>query len=301
MFNFKKLKIVTHSGAFHADESFAIATISLLTGRKTKIIRTREEKYFSQADFVLDVGGRYDPTKKMFDHHQSGFAETHLDGTPCSSFGLVWREYGEKICGSKEVADLVDEKLVKYIDALDNGVSFCEVKGNNSIYDIPRMIEDISPTWLERENKDFDTDKAFLKAVEIAQFVLGRCIKRTQDFLKGKVAVIQAYKKTEDKRMVVLDREYPYKNVFLDYPEPLFVVLPRLADNTWCVSTIRKGLNTFANRLDLPVEWAGKTGDDLAKVTGVADAIFCHRGRFLIVAKTKESAIKLAYLALNNK
>jgi len=36
----------------------------------------------------------------------------------------------------------------------------------------------------------------------------------------------------------------------------------------------------------------------LAKVTGVPDATFCHNGRFLAVAKSKEGALKLAEIAL---
>ena len=40
-------------------------------------------------------------------------------------------------------------------------------------------------------------------------------------------------------------------------------------------------------------------GDEtLQKVTGVEDAVFCHKGLFLAVAKSKEGAIKLAELAL---
>jgi uncharacterized UPF0160 family protein len=299
MFKFRKIKIVTHSGAFHADESFAIATIQILTGRRTKIIRTREEKYFTQADFVLDVGGKFDSSKRLFDHHQIGFSEIHPDGTPRSSFGLVWREYGEKICqGNKDVADLIDDRLVKYVDGWDNAVSFYEVKGDNVIYDVSRIIEDISPTWLEREDKNFDTDAAFLEAVKIAQAVLIRSIKKMQDFLVGKQGVIDAYNKSEDKRIIILDREYPYKTFIFNYPEPLFVISPRGAENNWSVNAVKKNINTFDSRLYLPAEWAGKRDEDLAKVTGIPDAIFCHRGRFLAVAKTKESAIKLARLAL---
>jgi len=36
----------------------------------------------------------------------------------------------------------------------------------------------------------------------------------------------------------------------------------------------------------------------LQKITGVSDAFFCHKGLFLAVTGSKESAIKLAELAL---
>jgi len=48
----------------------------------------------------------------------------------------------------------------------------------------------------------------------------------------------------------------------------------------------------------LPAEWAGLRDAELARVTGVADAVFCHRNRFMAVARTKEGAVALAKLAL---
>ena len=52
------------------------------------------------------------------------------------------------------------------------------------------------------------------------------------------------------------------------------------------------------NRRDLPEGWAGLRDKELARVTGVSDAVFAHRNRFMAVAKSKEGAIALAKLAL---
>lgn len=42
---FKKKKIlITHNGAFHADDLFAAATLSILNDGNVKIIRTRDPK-----------------------------------------------------------------------------------------------------------------------------------------------------------------------------------------------------------------------------------------------------------------
>ncbi|MEK7088001.1 MAG: MYG1 family protein, partial [Patescibacteria group bacterium] len=38
----------------------------------------------------------------------------------------------------------------------------------------------------------------------------------------------------------------------------------------------------------------------LAEVTGVPDAVFAHRNRFMAVARSKEGAIALAKLALQS-
>jgi len=47
-----------------------------------------------------------------------------------------------------------------------------------------------------------------------------------------------------------------------------------------------------------PESWAGKNGKELAEITGVEDAIFCHNARFICSAKSKEGAMKLAQMAL---
>ena len=61
---------------------------------------------------------------------------------------------------------------------------------------------------------------------------------------------------------------------------------------------VRDNPHQFKNRKDLPAEWAGLRDAELARVTGVADAVFCHRNRFMAVARTKEGAVALAKLAL---
>ena len=119
----KKKKIcVTHNGAFHTDDLFATATLSILNNGNIKIIRTRDSEVFKKADYVYDVGGDYNPINNIFDHHQRGGAGNRENGIPYSSFGLIWKKYGEKICGSKEVADRVERKIVQPIDANDNGI-----------------------------------------------------------------------------------------------------------------------------------------------------------------------------------
>jgi len=54
------------------------------------------------------------------------------------------------------------------------------------------------------------------------------------------------------------------------------------------------------NRKNFPKLWAGLRDEELQNVTGVPDAIFCHRGLFLAIAKSKEGAIKLAQIAVES-
>jgi uncharacterized UPF0160 family protein len=123
--NMPEVTIVAHNGQFHADDVFAVATLSILIGdsKKIKIIRTRDEAVIQKADYVVDVGGVYDPEKNRFDHHQKGGAGKRDNGIPYASFGLVWKKFGAQVAGSKRLAEIIDERLAAPIDAIDNGVS----------------------------------------------------------------------------------------------------------------------------------------------------------------------------------
>ncbi len=292
IFNKNKI-LVTHNGTFHADDVFATATLSILNDGNVKVVRTRDSEWFDKGDYVYDVGGEYDPSRNRFDHHQKGGAGARPNGIPYAAFGLVWKAYSEKICGSKEVADKIDEGLVSSIDAEDNGMDlYKRVNENVGPYTVQGIINAFRPSWKEDE----ECDEVFLELVEFAKKFLERKIKKAQDSLEGRVFVQRAYDEAKDKRLIVLDDHYPWRELFLEYPEPIYVIVPRL--DKWNVYAAQKEKNSFDNRKSLPEAWAGLRDGDLAKVTGVPDATFCHNGLFLAVAKSKEGAIALAEKAL---
>ena len=100
--------------------------------------------------------------------------------------------------------------------------------------------------------------------------------------------------------MIVFDKMYPWEEILLRYPEPLLIVASR-AKRVWKVEGALTALGSFERRMYMPKEWAGLRDEELAKVTGVPDALFCHNGRFIAVAKSKEGALALAKLALESK
>ena len=51
-------------------------------------------------------------------------------------------------------------------------------------------------------------------------------------------------------------------------------------------------------RQDLPASWAGLSDKELCKASGVSGGIFCHKGRFISVWKTKEQAEKALEVVL---
>jgi uncharacterized UPF0160 family protein len=280
------MKLITHNDRFHADDVFAMATLRILLGEKiTEIIRTRDESIIQTGDIVFDVGNIYDPEKNRFDHHQTEGAGTRENGIPYASFGLVWKKWGAEICGDKSSADFVEKKLVQMIDASDSGYSlyqytFPDVKE----YVLDTICGAFGSTWKEEDN--YDT--AFFEVVDIAEKILRREIKLAQDKYEAIPLVENAYTKSEDKRIVVLEDFYPWHDVLSKYPEILYVVFPSKDRTQWRINAVQE--DRFINKKDFPVAWAGLREEELEKVSGVKGALFCHRKLFLAVAQKAVTA-----------
>lgn len=297
-------KLVTHDGTFHADDVFATATLMLFLekkGESCEIKRSRILEIIKEADYVYDVGDIYDETKNRFDHHQKGGAGRRADdpNIEYASFGLIWKKFGVELCGNQKVVDIVDKKLVAPIDAGDNGFDLSTNTYDVSPYLLQYMFSSFQPTWRE---DSLNIDEIFLKSVEIAKNILSREIIQTQDALFAEEKVITIYKNSPDKRIIILDENYPYQYILNNFSEPLFVVYPRKNDgkNDWGVKAVRVNPKGFNNRKDFPASWGGLRVEDLVKITGVEDAVFCHRGLFMVVARSKEGAIKLAQIAVES-
>ncbi len=291
--------IVTHGGSFHSDDIFACAVLSLYLGGNIKIVRTRDSEIIETADFVVDVGGVYDPLNNRFDHHQKGGAGIRENAIPYAAFGLVWKTYGEELCGSKEIADKIDRKLVQPTDAGDNGISISKpIFEDLYPYELYAFFSLFIPTWKEN---DLDTDSQFLKVVDYAKEIIQREIKKAKDQAESIKLVKDIYQNTEDKRIVIVDLPLPAADIqvaLAEYEDPLYVVFMDRDEKRWRVGCVRKNKVGFENRKDLPASWAGLKDRDLQEATGVSDAIFCHNKLFLAGAISKGGAIELANLAL---
>jgi len=291
-------KLVTHNGSFHADDVFACAALSLFLearGEKFKVIRTRDENIIKEGDYVFDVGGVYNPKANRFDHHQKDFKEKRENGIVYSSFGLVWKKYGKNICGGDEIKNYMDRMLVEQIDATDNGMNvFKPTTTHIHNYDISSIIGSFRPRWGEQ-----DSQKHFDRAVSFARSILENEIKQFKVILKARNLIKTSYKKSKDDRLLILNAEIPRYLVDIasnEYRNLLYIIFKD--ENNWKILAVRKTAGAFGNKKDLPKSWAGLQGEKLQKITGVVDAVFCHRGLFLAVAKSKEGIMKLTKLAL---
>lgn len=293
-------KLVTHDGSFHTDDVFACATLMMMLeakGEKYEISRTRDFEKISNGDYVFDVGEIYNKDENRFDHHQTGGAGKRANSIEYASFGLVWEKFGKEVCGDQRVADFLDKKLVAPIDAWDNGFDLVENKYEVTPYYLQHIFASMRPTWKEDSSLN---DEMFLKAVVIAKEILSREIIQAKDALSAEDSVIEIYKNSEDKRIIVLDKNYPADYTLNGFPEPLFIVYPRSMNNLWSAKAVRKDPKTFVNRKDFPQSWGGKRDEELQKLSGVEDAVFCHKALYMVVAKSRKGAVKLAQIAIES-
>lgn len=312
----QKYTIVTHSGSFHADDVTA-GSILALHGRINDsmydtdygkyIIRTRNPEIIAAADIVFDVGGVYDPLTDRFDHHQCD-APVRDDGTPYSSAGLVWKHFGLSIvkgiltnCCSDRYFDGVNAQSIwdeidctmRSLDLNDNGATVITdptaqailslVKANALVYSLEDSI-----------------DRQYANTVSIVANLLYRTILHSVSKLATRTRYA-ALLTGDATRWVVMPHNHMPRladifDVRTECPNVLYEIHP--TDDGYSVKCVPASSDTpmVAKKL-LPIEWAGANAAQLAGLTGVEDAIFCHKGRFVAAAQSLSGARALATLA----
>jgi uncharacterized UPF0160 family protein len=285
-----QITIATHNGNFHADDVFSVAALTVLFPTHT-LVRTRDLAVIAKADIVIDVGEIYDADNGRFDHHQRGGAGKRDNGIPYSSFGLVWQKYGLSICqDNQEVADSIDTQLVSIIDAIDCG----HAEGISTGVSLSQTISMFNPTW--QESTTFD--QCFDEAVKFASRVLARFIASADGGISAKTLVAKAIETAEDPRVIVLEKYIPWKRtVHALSSEALYMIYPS-SSGQWRIQAVPVEPGSFEDKKPLPITWAGLSDQALQDVTGINDAMFCHNGRFIGGAKSFESTMKMATIAL---
>jgi uncharacterized UPF0160 family protein len=299
--------IATHNGSFHADDVFGVAVLMLLHPG-AQLIRTRDMEAIARADFAVDVGGEWDAGRGRFDHHQRGFAGARPSGVVYASAGLVWHAHGpalvRRLFGlgdaalERAVAETLDEELVQHLDRSDTGASH----GAPGLFGLSALLSQFNTTW------DTRTDAATDEASALARFhqavaLVTQVLRVTLDQMRAKyqgAALVRGAEKLFGGQALLMPRGgLPWREVVSrEMPEVLFVVYPDASAQQYQVHVVTVEPHSFAARKDLPKPWAGLRLGELAAVSGVADAVFCHNGRFIAGAASREGALRLAELAL---
>ena len=297
--------LVTHSGGFHADELLSSVILTRLFP-KAELRRTRDKAWITPSEdrIIYDVGGDFDADAQIFDHHQRP-NPLREDGQPYSSFGLIWAQYGRDYLIAMDVPEKdieaihgsFDRGFVLPIDLVDNGaVNPSEAGPLFSGLTLPALIESLKTVF--DDNAEGADDRAFMAALPVARTLVEAQIKRKSAKFRAEDLVLAAIKAAGAGRILELPMGMPFRAAVekAEADHLLFVIHPRGAD--WTLTTIREGDDTFDNRADLPAAWAGLTDAALEAACGVTGAIFCHNGRFIAVANSREAILKMADIAV---
>ncbi|MFA4960374.1 MAG: MYG1 family protein [Candidatus Pacearchaeota archaeon] len=281
------MKVVTHDGKFHGDEIFACAVLKLIYP-EVEIIRTRDEKFFTKADLLIDIGTKLD-NEKFFDHHQLDFNKKRENGMPFASAGLIWKKFYSKLT-TKDVYEYLDIKIFQFIDADDSGLRVFEATKCEP-YTIGNVIEDLN-------NNSAKSDENFFFVLDFITKLLKNEIVRTEELFKAK-KIIEEKLKNNKEEFLVLDKYIPWKEWLVGNGKIKFVIYKGSdSSDRWCSVGVPKKKIGYERIAYFPEKWAGLSDDKLVKATGIEGAKFCHKLRFICVAKTEDDAIKLTKLAI---
>lgn len=294
----EKISIATHSGFYHADELFAVATLKIIFERKNKeveIIRTRDRETAFSCDYCVDVGREYNLSKNRFDHHQVDESLIRGNNIPYAAFGLIWKHFGPQLVSSKDIFDTIEKKLVQPIDAMDNAVTLStkNFEGVNE-YNIASAIYALS----QYHGVD-KLNESFFNCLAICEQILVGEINQAEEKQKSRQIVLETIKSQSGKSILILDKYHSWKDIVLDYPNIKFVVYPDVNTSNWYLQPAKNSKEDFGDyRINFPKSWLGKEHQDLSELCGINEAIFCHKSGYLAVAKTKEAALEMANKAL---
>lgn len=278
----------THDGTFHADEVTACALL-LIYGfiDRDKIVRTRLPHRLAACEFVCDVGGEYNPSKKLFDHHQVSYRGE------ASSAGMVWSYLHEIGKVDQATYMFLQRSLIHGVDAHDNG----RVTSEPGSCTFSHIISNFVPIHYDASAQE--QDQAFHEALRFVEGHIKRSLERfayvqeSRDLVKASMA--------ERKEYLYFSKAMPWIDAFFElngqnHPAQ-FVIMP--SGNHWKLRGIPPTNDERMKvRRPLPQEWGGLLDGDLKRVSKIPGAIFCHKGLFISVWETQEDAFKAMEYAL---
>lgn len=281
----------THDGSFHGDEVTACALLLLFDCvDRDKIVRTRNLEQLKTCEYVCDVGGVYDPQLKMFDHHQVDYQGN------LSSAGMILLYLKDQGILSPGAYEYFNNTLILGVDAHDNGKD-PQIPG---IYTYSHIISSFNP--IIRDVLPQEMEETFSAALDFAYQLLDRLWRMFQYAQSCREVVERVMQESQE--CLVFDQNIPWMDSFfelggLNHPAQ-FLIMP--SGMHWKLRGIPPTMeNRMQVRMPLPEEWAGLANQDLQRVTGIPGAIFCHKGRFISVWKTREDALQALDIVLKRK
>jgi uncharacterized UPF0160 family protein len=284
----------THSGKFHADEVMATAILREIFD--LEVVRSRDPDELKDLDIIYDIG------EGEFDHHQMD-KRYRDNGIPYAAYGLIWERFGRDVIRMQDdglseenleyLFHELDDMLIQGIDAADNGVR--TTKTIIPTLNITAIISKFNPTW----DSGLDEESSFNEAVDLASSVFKNVLRQKLSVVYAEEHVRSAYLKRTVPELLILDKPYPWNELLNQIDEEKQIVYVISPDHgQYIIQTVRRSDGGYGDVKPLPQSWAGKRDAELCAVTGTEDAVFCHADRFIAGARSLESIMKMAELAL---
>lgn len=287
-------RVGTHNGKFHADEVMSTAILKEIFD--IEVIRSRDPEVLKDLEIIYDIG------EGEFDHHQVD--KRYRDsGIPYAACGLIWERFGRDVIRmyddalSEENLEYIfheiDDMLIKGIDAADNGLR--TTRAIIPTLNITAIISKFNPTW----DSGPDEESSFSEAVGLASGVLKNVLRQKLSVVYAEEHVRRAYKNRTVPELLVLDKPYPWNEILYQIDEEKQIVYVISPDHgQYIIQTVWRSDGGYGDVKPLPLSWAGKRDAELCAVTGTEDAVFCHADRFIAGARSLESIMKMAEIAL---
>lgn len=287
-------RVGTHNGKFHADEVMATAILKEIFD--IEVVRSRDPDVLKDLEIIYDIG------EGEFDHHQMD-KRYRDNGIPYAACGLIWERFGRDVIRmydntlSQENLEYMfhemDDILIKGIDAADNGIR--TTKTIVPTLNITAIISKFNPSWDSR----LDEENSFNEAVELASSVFKNVLRQKFSVVYAEEYVRNAYKNRSVPELLVLDKPYPWNELLYQIDEEKQIVYVISPDHDqYIIQTVRRSDGGYGDVKPLPLSWAGKRDEELCAVTGTDDAVFCHADRFIAGARSLDSIMKMAEIAL---
>uniref|UniRef100_A0A7S2WI89 Uncharacterized protein n=1 Tax=Mucochytrium quahogii TaxID=96639 RepID=A0A7S2WI89_9STRA len=322
--------IGTHDGHFHCDEAFACGMLQLTEEFKgLPVVRTRNSEVLDKCNIVVDVGAKFDPAAKRFDHHQREFKDVFFSEdfkTKLSSAGLVYKYYGKEIISniasatnvslSDELRDLLHTKVyegfVEHIDGIDNGIDAYSGEKNYSVSThLSARVGTLNPTWMEEQSNE-KTNAQFKKAVHLTTSEFVQQVERllvvwlpAREIVKASVE--KRFEVDPSGHIVKFEQSCPWKSHLYLLEEEgtaklkvgdVKYVLYEDSNGAWRIQCVPESENSFQSRLPLPEKYRGFRDQELSDLWGIPGCIFVHAAGFIGGNKTFDGALKMAQSAL---
>ena len=279
----KDAKAFTHGGKFHADDVFSAALLLYLN---PEIQISRGNQVPEDFDgIVFDIG------RGAYDHHQKD-SRIRENGVPYAAFGLLWEALGAEILG-EELALSFDEAFVQPLDNNDN-------TGEKN--ELASLIGNFNPAW----DAEGGTDEAFFQAVSVAGMILEnkfercrgneRADRRVEEILAEQERAIKAGEIPAENRQILILPEFVPCQKHLSETEIAFVIFPSNRGG-YCIQP-QKREYSLNYKCSFPSAWLGLENEELEAASGIAGAVFCHKGGFLMTTETLEEAVQAAKISL---